>query len=115
MKYARPAPDVIYLSAYGSAYGAVVRQLRELNVDARLTADVTMGLPDTIEQVGDAAEGVYFVDGKVSPQFSEKFIAVRHEVLKALLRLIIFATHPTEVRRRERRNIFGSTRRPGLN
>jgi branched-chain amino acid transport system substrate-binding protein len=48
MKYARPAPDVIYLSGYDSAYGAVVRQLRELNVDARLTADMTMGLPDTI-------------------------------------------------------------------
>ncbi len=69
----RPAPDIIYLNGYGPSYGAIVRQLRELRVKSQLTADMTLGLPNTLEQVGDASEGAYFVDGKMSSDFISKF------------------------------------------
>lgn len=68
-----PPPDIIYLNGYGPSYGALVRQLREQDVKAQLTADMTMGLPNTLEQAGEAAEGVYFVDGYLAPEFAEKF------------------------------------------
>jgi branched-chain amino acid transport system substrate-binding protein len=73
LKNVSPMPDVIYLSGYGPSYGAVIKQLKEQNVPVQLTADVTMGLPDTLEQVGAAADGVFFVDGKMSSDFIEKF------------------------------------------
>jgi branched-chain amino acid transport system substrate-binding protein len=73
LKEISPPPDVIYLCGYGPAYGTVVRQLKEQQVSSRLTADMTMGLSDTIRQIGEAAEGVFFVDGKVSPDFIRKF------------------------------------------
>ena len=67
------SPDCIYLSGYGIAYGAIVRQLNELGVQYQLTADMTMGLPNTLEQAGKASEGAYFVDGNMSEWFSAKF------------------------------------------
>jgi branched-chain amino acid transport system substrate-binding protein len=73
LKSVDPVPDVIYLSGYGPAYGTVVKQLKELGVKSQLTADMTLGLPNTLEQVGPAAEGVYFVDGKMSSDFVAKF------------------------------------------
>jgi len=69
----RPAPDIIYLNGYGPAYGAIVRQLRELQISSQVTADMTLGLPNTLEQVGNASEGAYFVDGKMSSDFVIKF------------------------------------------
>jgi branched-chain amino acid transport system substrate-binding protein len=74
LKGVEPAPDVIYLNGYGPSYVTAVKQLREQNVQPQLTADMTMGLPDTLEQAGTAADGVYFVDGKQLPDFSEKFV-----------------------------------------
>jgi len=74
LKEISPAPDVIYLCGYGPAYGSVVRQLKEQQVSSRLTADMTMGLSDTRRQIGEAAEGVHFVDGKVSPEFAKRFL-----------------------------------------
>jgi branched-chain amino acid transport system substrate-binding protein len=74
LKGVEPAPDVIYLNGYGPSYVAAVKQLREQNVQSQLTADMTMGLPNTLEQAGTAADGVYFVDGKLLPDFSEKFV-----------------------------------------
>ena len=69
-----PAPNVIYLSGYGPSYGVFVRQLKEQGVSSQLTADMTMGLPSTLEQAGPAAENIYFVDGKVSSEFTQRFI-----------------------------------------
>jgi len=68
-----PAPEVVYLSGYGPAYGVAVRQFREQRVKSRITADMTMGLPNTLEQVGRAADDVYFVDGNISRNFANKF------------------------------------------
>jgi branched-chain amino acid transport system substrate-binding protein len=73
LKNVDPVPDVIYLSGYGPAYGTVVKQLKELGVKSQLTADMTLGLPNTLEQVGPAAEGAYFVDGRMSSDFVAKF------------------------------------------
>lgn len=74
LKTIYPTPDIIYLNGYGPSYGAIVKQLKELRVKSQLTADMTLGLPDTLKQVGDAAEGAYFVDGKMSSDFINKFI-----------------------------------------
>lgn len=68
-----PGPDVIYLSGYGPAYGVAVRQFKEQKVSSIITADMTMGLPNTREQVGSAGEDVYFVDGNVSATFANRF------------------------------------------
>jgi branched-chain amino acid transport system substrate-binding protein len=73
LKNIRPAPDVIYLNGYGPSYGIFVKQLKEFGIKSQLTADMTMGLPNTLEQVGNAAEGTYFVDGKMSSEFIEIF------------------------------------------
>jgi branched-chain amino acid transport system substrate-binding protein len=73
LKSLDPAPDVIYLNGYGPAYGVAIRQLREQQVTAQITADMTMGLPNTREQAGSAADGIYFVDGKISDEFARKF------------------------------------------
>lgn len=74
LKNVEPAPDVIYLSGYGPSYGLVIRQLKEQGVQSVLTADMTMGLPDTVNQAGPAAEGVYYVDGKMTPEFAQRFM-----------------------------------------
>ena len=73
LKSTVPAPNTIYLNGYGPSYGAIVRQLREQNVQSQLTADMTMGLPNTLDQAGEAADGVYFADGYLSPEFAAKF------------------------------------------
>lgn len=73
LKNLDPAPDVIYLSGYGPAYGVAVRQFREQEVSQQITADMTMGLPNTHEQIGSAGDNVYFVDGRVSPDFVNRF------------------------------------------
>ena len=70
-----PTPDVIYLSGYGPAYGVAVRQFREQKLFPVITADMTMGLPNTLEQVGAAGDGVYFVDGNISNDFAIRFRA----------------------------------------
>ena len=75
LKDVTPQPDVVYLNGYGPSYGAIVKQLKELEVEAVLTADMTLGLPSTLQQVGDAGEGAYFVDGKMSREFEQKFDA----------------------------------------
>jgi branched-chain amino acid transport system substrate-binding protein len=79
LKSLSPAPDVIYLSGYGPSYVAIIRQLREQDVQIPLTADMTMGLPDTLEQVGGAAEGVFYVDGKMSDDFRDRFKSRYHK------------------------------------
>lgn len=70
----QPAPDVIYVCGYGPAYGAILKGIRELGISSQLTADMSMGVPSMLAQVGrDAAEGVYYVDGEMSPNFAEAF------------------------------------------
>ena len=73
LKTLDPAPDVIYLSGYGPAYGVAVRQFREQEVSQQITADMTMGLPNTQEQIGSAGDNIYFVDGPVSQDFAKRF------------------------------------------
>lgn len=79
LKNVSPAPDLIYLSGYGPSYGAVIKQLKEQGVQSQITADMTMGLPNTIAQVGKAAEGLYFVDGKMSEGFIRDYKAAYGE------------------------------------
>lgn len=73
LKAVSPAPDIIYLNGYGPAYGAIIRQIKEAKLSLQVTADMTIGLPSTRAQVGDAAEGVYYVDGLMSDDFMSKF------------------------------------------
>lgn len=73
LKSVTPEPDVIYLSGYGPSYGVFIKQLKEQDVQVPLTADMTLGMPDTLQQIGSAADGAYFVDGKMSPKFVKHF------------------------------------------
>jgi len=73
IKSLRKAPDVIYLSGYGPAYGTIVKQLKEAKITSTLTADMTMGLPNTLKVAGEALDGAIFVDGKMNPEFIQKY------------------------------------------
>ncbi len=68
-----PAPDVIYLNGYGPAFVSLVKQIREFRLHSNVVADVALGLPDNLEKLQEAAEGIYFVDGDMSPIFITKF------------------------------------------
>lgn len=74
-KIKRAKPDCVWIIGYGPAYSVVVRQMREMGVEATLLADMTLGLPTTLKNVGDAAEGVVYVDGPMDPQFASRFEA----------------------------------------
>ncbi len=73
LKNIGPTPDVIYLNGYGPSFVSLIRQLKESKIKSKLVADVALGLPENLDQAGNAAEGAYFVDGKITPGFVEKF------------------------------------------
>lgn len=73
LKSLKPKPDVVYLNGYGPAFVTAVRQFKEMEVNIQLITDVALGLPENLKQAGKCAEGVYFVDGKISPVFINKF------------------------------------------
>jgi branched-chain amino acid transport system substrate-binding protein len=68
-------PDCVWVTGYGPAYSVIVRQMRDLSVDATLFADMTLGLPVTLQNVGSAAESVVYVDGPMDPDFVRRFRA----------------------------------------
>lgn len=68
-------PEAVWIIGYGPAYSVVVRQMKEAAVKADLLADMTLGLPVTLKNVGDAAEGVVYVDGPLDPAFAARFQA----------------------------------------
>lgn len=72
-------PDCVWVTGYGPAYSVIVRQMKELNVSSTLLADMTLGLPITLKNVGPAAEGVVYVDGPVDPDFAGRFRAAYGE------------------------------------
>ncbi|MEM4358364.1 MAG: ABC transporter substrate-binding protein [Candidatus Pacearchaeota archaeon] len=74
LKSVKPMPDVIYLNGYGPSFVTAVRQIREQGIKIQLVADVALGLPENLKGAGEAAEGTYFVDTDMSPEFIEKFI-----------------------------------------
>jgi ABC-type branched-subunit amino acid transport system substrate-binding protein len=53
-------PDAVYLTGYGPAYMASLRQLRELAPHMPVLADSTFADPATLAALGSAAEGVVF-------------------------------------------------------
>lgn len=69
-------PDVIYLNGYGPAYAMILRQLKENKVKSIITADMTMGLPNTLKIVGDLANDIYYVDGVMNDIFIEKYTTI---------------------------------------
>ncbi len=68
-------PECVWIIGYGPAYRVIVRQMREAQVEADLLADMTLGLPITLKNVGAAAEGVVYVDGPIDSTFVEKYQA----------------------------------------
>lgn len=66
-------PECVWIIGYGPAYSVLVRQMREAQVEADLLADMTLGLPITLKNVGAAGEGVVYVDGPITPEFVEKY------------------------------------------
>ncbi|MEM8556311.1 MAG: ABC transporter substrate-binding protein [Bacteroidota bacterium] len=72
-KFKDANPDVVWIVGYGPAYSALVTQMREANVQSDLLADMTLGLPVTINNVGDAAEDVVYVDASIDPAFASRY------------------------------------------
>ena len=66
-------PECVWVTGYGPAYSTIVRQMREARVESVLLADMTLGLPVTVKNVGTAAEGVVYVDGPIDAGFAERF------------------------------------------
>jgi branched-chain amino acid transport system substrate-binding protein len=65
--------DAVWIVGYGPAYSTLVTQMREVGVGADLLADMTLGLPVTLKNVGDAAEGVVYVDARLDSSFVKQF------------------------------------------
>lgn len=72
-------PDCVWVTGYGPAYSVIVRQMRDLGVSSVLLADMTLGLPVTLQNVGEAAEGVVYVDGEMSDEFASHYRATYAE------------------------------------
>lgn len=66
-------PDCVWVTGYGPAYSVIVRQMREANVPSVLLADMTLGLPVTLKNVQDGAEGVVYVDGPMKDDFIQRY------------------------------------------
>jgi branched-chain amino acid transport system substrate-binding protein len=69
----KPKPEVVFLCGYGPAYSIFITQYREAGIDIPLTSDMSTGLPSTLAQAGDAANGIYFAEGPIAPEFADKF------------------------------------------
>lgn len=78
-KFKTANPECVWIAGYGPAYATLIRQMREAQVPGKLVADMTLGMPSTRKAVGDAAEGVVYVDGPMDPGFVERFQAKFHE------------------------------------
>jgi branched-chain amino acid transport system substrate-binding protein len=68
-------PECVWITGYGPAYSMIVRQMHELGVPSVLLADMTLGLPVTLKNVGPAAEGVVYVDGLMDAEFVARYRA----------------------------------------
>jgi branched-chain amino acid transport system substrate-binding protein len=66
-------PECVWITGYGPAYSVLIKQFRETQVGSVLLADMTLGLPVTLKTVGDAAEGVVYVDGPMKADFIERY------------------------------------------
>ena len=66
-------PDCVWIIGYGPAYSVLIRQYRELGLPSRLLGDMTLGLPITLNNVGDAAEGVVYVDAPIDQDFAARY------------------------------------------
>ena len=72
-------PDVIYLNGYGLAYATFIKQLKESGNSSLLTADMTLGLPSTLKQIGGLLDSVYYVDGQMNQNFISSFQNFQNE------------------------------------
>ena len=66
-------PQAVYVTGYGLAYGSFIKQLKEIDDKIQVLADMTMGLPETIKQVGKFCRNIYYVDGKMESSFIKRF------------------------------------------
>ena len=68
-------PDCVWIIGYGPAYAVLVRQMYEAQVKSVLLADMTLGLPITLKNCGETAEGVVYVDAPIDPDFARRYQA----------------------------------------
>jgi len=73
LKNLKQKPDVIYVNGYGPAFVNAIKTLRTFISDIKIVADVALGVPGNLSQIKEQAEGAYFVDGKMSPEFINLF------------------------------------------
>jgi branched-chain amino acid transport system substrate-binding protein len=68
-------PDLVFVAGYGPAYGALLRQIREVRKDVIVCGDMSLGTQETRDQIGSAAEGFYYVDGPMSDSFYQRYLS----------------------------------------
>ena len=73
LKNLKQKPDVIYVNGYGPAFVNAIKTLRTFISDIKIVADVALGVPENLSQIKEQAEGAYFVDAKMSPEFINLF------------------------------------------
>jgi len=69
LKNLKQKPDVVYVNGYGPAFVNAIKTLRNLISNTKIVADVALGVPGNLSQIKEQAEGAYFVDGRMSPEF----------------------------------------------
>lgn len=68
--------ECIYLNGYGQSYPAFIKQLySSVKYKFTLTADMTMGLPTTIKNIGNISDTIYYVDADMDTNFINKYIS----------------------------------------
>ncbi len=73
LKIQKLKPECVWVTGYGPAYSVIVRQMKELGIPSTLLADMTLGLPVTLKNVENAAEGIVYVDGVMEKDFVERY------------------------------------------
>ena len=53
-------PDAIFISGHGSAYWAIIRELKSMKYQGGILTDLFFANPTQLEQLGKAAEGIIF-------------------------------------------------------
>ena len=67
-------PELLCIRGIGPGFEAIIRTVREMGFKGRIVGDITLALPDTLKNVGDALEGTYYVASELDTSSSKPSI-----------------------------------------
>jgi ABC-type branched-subunit amino acid transport system substrate-binding protein len=74
-KIVESAPRVLCIRGFGTGFVSIIKAVRELGFSGRIVGDVTISLPDTLNNVGGALEGSYHVASELDTKSEKPAIA----------------------------------------